>query len=295
MNEQTRRRLAEIRAHTPHAISEAAARRARRCLLGERGRLLLIAADHPGRGAFSVGQRPTAMANRTELLERLIVALGRPGVDGVLATPDIIEDLLLLGALERKVVSCSMNRGGLPGTVFEMDDRFTAYNAATIAAMGLDGGKMLLRIDPGNSATVRTLQHCAEAVSQLAEHRLMAMIEPFWVRRLSDGSVRNDLDVVPMMRAIAIASALGPTSAYTWLKLPVVAEMEQVIQATTLPTLLLGGDLADDPDEAYAGWSKALRIPNVYGLAVGRTVLYPPDDDVVSAVDAAAALLSENR
>jgi hypothetical protein len=84
---------------------------------------------------------------------------------------------------------------------------------------------------------------------------------------------------------------LGHTSAYTWLKVPVVADMERVMEATTLPTLLLGGDLVGDPDEAYASWGKALQLPNVYGLAVGRTVLYPPDDDVAAAVDAAAALL----
>jgi hypothetical protein len=43
------------------------------------------------------------MASRTELLERLCTALDRPGVDGVLGTPDILEDLLLLGRLEGKV------------------------------------------------------------------------------------------------------------------------------------------------------------------------------------------------
>lgn len=291
MIDATRRSLAETRARDPQAIVAAAARRARRPLLGDRGRLLLIAADHPARGAFAVGDRGDAMSSRTGLLDRLLVALARPGVDGVLATPDVIEDLLLLGALDGKVVSCSMNRGGLPGSAFEIDDRFTAYDAATIAAMGLDGGKMLLRIDPSDPATSRTLEGCATAVSQLAEHRLMAMVEPFWVRRLEDGSTRNDLSPVPMMRAIAVASALGHTSAYTWLKVPVVADMERVMEASTLPTLLLGGDLVGDPDETYSGWEKALQLPNVFGLAVGRTVLYPPDDDVAAAVDAAAALL----
>ena len=54
----------------------------------------------------------------------------------MLGTPDILEDLLLLGALEDKVVIGSMNRGGLQGAVFELDDRFTAYDAAAIAAPG---------------------------------------------------------------------------------------------------------------------------------------------------------------
>jgi hypothetical protein len=51
-------------------------------------------------------------------------------VDGLLATADIVEDLLLLGALENKVVLASMNRGGLQGSVFEMDDRLTGYDVA---------------------------------------------------------------------------------------------------------------------------------------------------------------------
>jgi len=36
------------------------------------------------------------MADRTGLLERLCVALARPGVDGVLGSADVLEDLSLL-------------------------------------------------------------------------------------------------------------------------------------------------------------------------------------------------------
>ena len=148
------------------------------------------------------------MADRADLLERLCVALGRPGVGGVLGTADVLEDLLLLGALEGKVVIGSMNRGGLAGTVFEMDDRFTGYDAAAVARMGFDGGKMLLRIDPDDPATADTMQACARAVSDLAGRGLIAMVEPFIVHRV-DGRVRNDLSPEAMMRALTIASGLG--------------------------------------------------------------------------------------
>jgi hypothetical protein len=50
------------------------------------------------------------------------------------------------------VIIGSMNRGGLAGSAFEMDDRFTAYDAESIAAMGYEGGKMLLRIDADDQA-----------------------------------------------------------------------------------------------------------------------------------------------
>ncbi|MQA86325.1 MAG: aldolase [Streptosporangiales bacterium] len=282
--------LATTRATRPEAIAEAAARRRRRPLLGNEGRLLIVAADHPARGALRVRDRELAMADRRELLERLLTALGRPGVDGVLGTADVLEDLLLLGELDYKIVIGSMNRGGIPGSAFEIDDRFTGYDAASIAAAGFDGGKMLLRIDPTDPATASTLQACSQAVSELAERRLMAMIEPFWVRRESAGT-RNDLEPANMIRAVAVGQGLGHTSAYTWLKLPPTRDMEQVVAASTLPTLVLGGDPTGRWEETYALWRKALRLPTVRGLVVGRALLYPDDGDVAAAVDAAVALL----
>nr|WP_285576981.1 aldolase [Actinoallomurus iriomotensis] len=283
--------LTEIRAHRPRAVAEAAARRKRRpSLLGPSGRLMIVAADHPARGALAVGDRPLAMADRPELLRRLCVALERPGVDGVLGTPDVIEDLLLLGVLDDKVVIGSMNRGGLAGTSFEIDDRFTAYDAPSIAERGLDGGKMLLRIDDEDPATARTLESCAHAVTDLARHGLMAMVEPFISRR-DGGRVRNVLTPDAMTRAVAIASGLGATSACTWLKVPVVDEMERVMAASTLPALLLGGEVTDDRDAALATWRKALALPSVMGIVAGRTLLYPPGDDVAAAVDAAVEVM----
>jgi hypothetical protein len=230
------------------------------------------------------------MANRFDLLDRLVVALSRPGVDGVLGTADIIEDLLLLGALDGKVVVGSMNRGGLLGAEFEMDDRFTGYTAAGIVASNLDAGKMLLRIDPADPATVRTIEACSAAVSALAAARKPAMIEPFMVTR-DGGRPRNDLSANAVIRSVGIAAGLGATSAYTWLKLPVVPDMERVAEATTMPILLLGGDPAGDQDAMFASWKQALSLPTVRGLVVGRSLLYPSAGDVASSVDTAVSLL----
>nr|WP_235206425.1 aldolase [Actinomadura madurae] len=283
--------LADVRAARPEAIAEAAARRVRRdAPPGESGRLMIIAADHPARGALGVGGDPVAMADRADLLDRLCVALDRPGVDGVLGTPDVLEDLMLLGVLDARLAIGSMNRGGLAGTSFEIDDRFTAYDADAIAAARLDGGKMLLRVDDADPATARTLEGCARAVSGLARHRLMAMVEPFVAHRI-EGRVRNLLTPEAMIRAVSVASGLGVTSAYTWLKVPVVPEMERVMAATTLPALLLGGEVAGDPRAVRDGWRRAMRIPGVKGLVVGRSLLYPPGGDVRGAVDAAVEVL----
>ncbi|MEO7058466.1 MAG: deoxyribose-phosphate aldolase [Lapillicoccus sp.] len=282
--------LTEIRARYPERIAASWSARGRRDLLGPDGRLLVVAADHPARNALGVRDQPMAMASRTDLLERLVTALTRPGVDGVLGTPDILDDLLLLGALDGLVVVGSMNRGGLQGASFEFDDRFTAYRAQDIAGSGLDGGKMLTRICLEDAGTAATLEASAAAVTELSALGLMAMIEPFLsVRR--DGRVLNLLDPDSTIRSIGIASALGASSSHTWLKLPVVDDLPRVMESTTLPTLLLGGDPHGDPLDTYASWEKALTLPAVRGLVVGRSLLFPPDDDVAAAVDIAAGLV----
>jgi hypothetical protein len=282
--------LNEVRATDPGRIRRLLASRQRRPLLGADGRLMIIACDHPARGALGAGGKPYAMASRTDLLDRLVTALAHPGVDGLLATADIVEDLLLLGALENKVVLASMNRGGLQGSVFEMDDRLTGYDVTGVIESGLDGGKMLVRINLDDPGTVATLELTGRAVSELSRAERIAMVEPFLsVRR--DGRIVNDLSSEGVIRSVHIAAGLGASSAHTWLKLPVVHEMERVMDATTLPTLLLGGDPDGAPDETYAAWQAALKLPSVRGLVVGRTMLYPADDDVVTAVDTAVSLV----
>ena len=168
-----------------------------------------------------------------------------------------------------------MNRGGLQGAAFELDDRFTAYDVPTLLRLRFDGGKMLTRIDLADPGTVRTLE------------QLRAPPSPSWPRPgcppwssrscpPGEGDrVVNDLTAAGVAKSVGIASALGATSAYTWLKLPVVDDMERVMAATTLPTLLLGGDPTTSPDETYAAWAKALALPGVRGLVVGRALLYP--------------------
>ncbi|MEU6080737.1 deoxyribose-phosphate aldolase [Streptomyces sp. NPDC047108] len=285
--------IVKVRTRHPEAIAEAAARRIRRPLIGDSGRLMIVAADHPARGALAIGDHDLAMANRTDLLERLCLALSRPGVDGVLATADILDDLLLLGALEHKVVIGSMNRGGLAGAVFEMDDRFTGHRAEDIHRLGFDAGKLLLRIDYDDPGSLTTLHSTARAIDAMAAHRLPVFVEPFISRRV-DGKVRNDLSAEAVTKSIAIASGLAGTSAYTWLKVPVTEdpdEMARVMEASTLPAVLLGGEVGRDQDEIYEKWRKALRLPTVQGLVVGRSLLYPADGDVAGAVDTAVGLL----
>jgi hypothetical protein len=284
--------LLRVRAASPTAVASAyAARRRPDALLSRKDTLFLVAADHPARGALASGGNAMAMADRRSLLARLAAALENPEVDGVLGTPDVVEELLLLGALEGKVVIGSMNRGGLDGASWTMDDRFTGYDAASIASCQLEGGKMLLRIDDQDASTADTIEGCAVAVSELAVHGLVAMVEPLPYHREDDGRLTLLKDTKSLARAVTIASGLGTTSAFTWLKMPSCEQPEVVFAATTLPCVVLGGVPSPDPAEDLESWGRALVQPTVRGLVVGRALLYPPDGDVRTAVASAAAVL----
>jgi hypothetical protein len=292
LNEDQWARLLTIRATDPEAVARAYSSRKRpTSILSERSTLFLVAADHPARGALASGGDAMAMADRRSLLARLMAALAHPDVDGVLGTPDIVEELLLLGALEGKVVIGSMNRGGLDGASWTMDDRFTGYDAASIDANNLEGGKMLLRIDDQDPSTAGTIEGCATAVSELAARGLLAMVEPLPYHREDDGSLTLLKDSRSLARAVTVASGLGTTSAHTWLKMPSCEDPETVFAATTLPCVVLGGVPGPDPARALESWGQALTQPTVRGLVVGRSLLYPPDGDVGAAVAAAASVL----
>jgi DhnA family fructose-bisphosphate aldolase class Ia len=283
-------KLREDRAAHPEKLAEIYSARSRRNVVQGDGRLFIIAADHPARNALSVRDNARAMENRYDLIERLATALSRPGVDGVLGTPDIIDDLALLGCLEGKLVVGSLNRGGLRGASFEMDDRITGYDINGIVRDGLDFAKMLNRVNLGDAGTSNMLEYSHNAVSQAVAAKLPIMLEPFmseWV----NGKIRNDLSTDAVIDSISIASALGNSSAYTWMKLPVVENMARVMESTTLPTLLLGGDPVGDPKEIYDSWGRALELPGVRGLVVGRSLLYPQDGNVAVAIDTAVKLV----
>lgn len=285
------RTIVNARATDPGIVTRRIAERRRPVPLGERERVFLIAADHPARGVLKAGSDSLAMADRADLLRRLEVALGRPGVDGVLASADIVDDLAIRGALDERLVFGTMNRGGLAGSIFELDDAFTGYSAVRLASARLDGGKMMVRISDDDPGTLRTLVACARAVDELAAFGLTAMIEVFATRRDAVGRLTNDLSTPAMQRAIAIASGLGGDSSHTWLKLPVTDDTARMLAATTLPVVLLGGDPGKDAAATVTRWQEAMALPQARGLVAGRALLYPEDGDVAGAVDRAAAVV----
>ena len=143
--------LIRSRAIDPERALRASRRRRRRGRLSESGALCLLRADLPARGVLQGGTDPRAMGDRWELLARVLSALEAPGVDGLIATSDLIEELLIIDDIEReagmaallddKVILLSLNRGGLSGSAWELDDAWTAGSANAASELGLDGAR----------------------------------------------------------------------------------------------------------------------------------------------------------
>lgn len=283
--------LIEARINNPASLQKALKNRARRTVAGKDGKLMLLAADHTARGIIAAGNNPTAIADRFVLLDKLIRGLAVAGVDGVMASADILEELAWLGALEEKVAIGTMNRGGIIGATWELDDRLTAYDAERIKSMGLDGGKTLLRIDETDPGVARTIEMVAQVTTQLADLELVSMIEPLPYMKNSDGRAVLDPSEEKLIKVVSIASALGSSSAFTWLKIPAPANPERVAAATSCPILLLGGDPGSNWEEVFAKWEKALTVPNIRGLVPGRALLYGEELDVEAAVSRAAKMV----
>lgn len=284
------RDLIATRADRPAEAVAKLRSRTRRPLLTD-GRLFVVAADHTARGMLGVPGDPFAMADRRRTLDALMIALAHPGVDGVLASADIVEELALLGALDGKLVFGTMNRGGLAGARWELDDRMTAYDAAAIEANGLDGGKVLLRLADDDARTASTLEACARAVDECAARGLPILVEPLPYQVDERGAAKLLDDDDAFLRAVAVGAGLGGTSSSTWLKVPAARDPARMLSCTTLPALILGGTPGTDPQATYASWERAVAVPNVRGLVVGRSLLYPADGDVAGAIERAASIV----
>ena len=85
-----------MRVSDPECSSRVAMTRKRRGKLTLDGKLNILAADHPARRVTKVGDDPLRMADRHGYLARIVRVLQSDVVDGVMATMDVLEDLLIL-------------------------------------------------------------------------------------------------------------------------------------------------------------------------------------------------------
>ncbi len=286
-------RLTDMRVKNPDLIVQELKSRKRKRKITEDGFLVLLAADHPARGVLASPDNPVGMADRLEYLGRVLRVATSPYVDGIMATPDIIEDLVLIDRifkeagmkpfLEDKILVGSMNRSGIYGTVFEMEDRMTSYRVEDLVDYNLDAGKILFRLETGRYSrySIQTMSYAAEEIRKANRYNLPIFIEPLPVYRESENEpYKVMMRPEELAKVINIASALGGSSARLWIKVPYLEGFNRVARSTTLPILILGGESPGDPTYAIENVSKALAsAPNVRGSLVGRNVLFPGRDD----------------
>jgi len=301
ISEVTRLRVSE-----PDLVVELSARRPGPEPLGPDGRLCIIAADHVARGVTSSGTAPLAMLDRRDLLARIVHVLRSRAADGVLATMDLLEELLLLDHLgqgrgdasflagRRMIVS--LNRGGLAGSSWELNDPPTGASARTCARMSLDGAKLLLRVCLEQRDSLETLRYADALITEMNEYRLPLFVEPLPVVAGPAGGFQVVREAEAVARLVGVASALGDSSRYLWLKLPWCEDFEVVARATTLPIVLLGGPSTGDSGPLLDQLRLGLAAGhNVRGTMVGRAVLFPGDRDPASVSATIHGLVHEER
>jgi len=296
-------RLTERRVRDPEFALRVAATRIRRDSLAPDGKLNILAADHPARRVTKVGDDALAMSDRRDYLARALRVLVSDKVDGLMATMDILEDLLAIDGLVReaggkalldgKLLIASLNRGGLAGAVWELDDPITGPSPAACQAWQLDGVKILLRIADDEPCSLKTMLASAQAITECNALRLPVFLEPLPVTKTDKGfTVAKTRE--SLARITGVASALGDSSRYLWLKLPYCDGYETVARATTLPILLLGGESAGSPAPFLAQLASALAAgSNVRGALVGRNILYPGAEDPLAMATAVGGIVHE--
>jgi Cgl0159-like len=296
-------KITRIRMDDPGHAARIAKSRRRRKTLSSDGSLNILAADHPARRVTKVGDDALRMADRHSYLARIVRVLQCDKVDGVMASMDILEDLLVLHSLfaeaggpallDNRLLIASLNRGGLAGASWEMDDRITGPSANACAEMKLDGAKLLLRLCDEEPESLRTLMYCAQAITEMNAVGLPTFLEPLPVVKSNSG-YRVLKTPEALAKIVGVASALGDSSSYLWLKLPYCDNYEVVARATTLPILLLGGESVGDATpllrEIEAGLNSG---SNVRGALVGRNVLYPGPEDPFVVAQATGSIIHQ--
>ena len=282
-------KITQIRVDAPEIIERQAAARKRRSSLTRDGKLTVLAADHPGRGVTALGQDPFKMGNRQQYLGRIMRVLVATDFDGFMSTPDMIEELLIMdylvqqgggrSFLDEKVLIGCMQRGGVAGVVGELDDRFGSYSAESMARFRLDGGKMMFRFVPDDERTLRTIDYCARAVTELNRYNLVPFVEPLRMDYVEGKWIsKNTAD--ELVKLVGVIAALGDSSRYTWMKLPFCEDFQRVTLATTMPILMLGGPSQEDPRSTYRDFAAGMATrANVRGALVGRNVTFPGRED----------------
>ena len=229
---------------------------------------LILAADHRARAVLTT-------ENWAEFVRSLALAL--PFCDGILATAQPLSGLAESGhitALHRTYLS--INRTGLAGSVFELDDRLVA-SVGRAASDGWTGIKHMTRIDFDNPVTASALELLGQVLEQARGAGLEALVEPMvW----QEGRIRREADAIVL--AAIIAHDLGAPV----IKVPVPATgpgaerqraVARVVASVSVPVLFLGGPRTEDGRDRVLEEVRDVMEGGGAGMAMGRTLYQDPD------------------
>jgi len=229
---------------------------------------LILAADHRARGVMT-------MENYGDFVGALVRAL--PSCDGILATAQPLTDLAEAGHLTPgHRTYLSLNRTGLAGSVFELDDRLVA-SVPRADADGWTGVKHMTRIDMSDPLTSPALELLGQVLERARAASLEALIEPLVWR---EGRVARDTDSVVF--AAVIAHDMGAPV----IKVPVPAvtpgperqrAVARVVASVGVPVLFLGGPLGQAGRPAVLEEVRDVMQGGGSGMAMGRAVYLDPD------------------
>ncbi len=239
---------------------------------------LILAADHRARAVLTTEN----WADFTGALARAL-----PFCDGILATAEPLTSLAAAGhvtALHRTYLS--INRTGLAGSVFELDDRLVA-SVPRAASDGWTGVKHMTRIDIDDPHTASALELLGQVLEQARAAGLEALIEPLiW----HEGRVRRDTD------AVVLASVIAHDLGAPVIKVPVPAApagaerqraVARVVASVGVPVLFLGGPRTEAGRDRVLDEVRDVMEGGGAGMAMGRTLYQDPDPaEMAGLVDA---------
>jgi DhnA family fructose-bisphosphate aldolase class Ia len=227
---------------------------------------LVLAADHRARGVITVERYADLLRLAGEAL---------PHCDGILATVQPLADLTRSGALRPdQKTYLSINRTGLAGSAFELDDRLVA-GVGRAAEDGWSGVKLMTRIALDDERGAAALELLGRVLEEARASHLEALIEPVLWRHGQMSRVTADV-----VLAAVIAHDLGAPL----LKVPVpeaaagderVDAVGRVTACVGVPVLFLGGPHRLGP-ERVLDEARDVMAGGGAGLAMGRAILGEP-------------------
>jgi DhnA family fructose-bisphosphate aldolase class Ia len=236
---------------------------------------LILAADHRARAVLTT-------ENWSEFFGALAEAL--PSCDGILATAQPLSGLAEAGHLSSSHRTyLSVNRTGLAGSAFELDDRLVA-SVGRAAVDGWTGIKHMTRIDMKDPMTASALELLGRVLEDSREAGLEALIEPLLWR---DGRVCREPDDIVL--AAVVAHDIGAPV----IKVPVPAAapgvarrraVARIVASVSVPVLFLGGPMSEGGRERVLDEVRDVMEGGGAGMAMGRALYQDPDPADMAAL-----------